>query len=225
MNLGSIYNYTTFLVYGNTPPPAEVSTYWQALEGVITNVHRNIQRANDYWFMEGVHAWWMVAGTPDYPLPADFKKEVYLEFEDITIPSTYHERLIKLSASEYLDKFKDDTASAWVDYPEHYSIVWDAGGEIGLGPAPKTTGVILWMIYYRYLQVTAPFAAYEDALTIEAPYLIANMAAIELEKKLQNDPQKIAMLTENAQSELNLLKEVHKQKMFANYDYLLPREF
>lgn len=76
MTFQQIYNRALWLVYGDSTPPASVATQMQAVtEGILANLHRNLQEDFNYWFMEESYGVSVPAYTASLALPSDFKEE------------------------------------------------------------------------------------------------------------------------------------------------------
>lgn len=77
MTLGDIYTRAMWLVYGDSTPPTSTATQMQALpDGVIANLHREIQEDTSYWFMEADYGVEIPAYTRILALPSDYKEEI-----------------------------------------------------------------------------------------------------------------------------------------------------
>ena len=77
MTLSEIYNRAMFLVYGDTTPPAALTTQAQAVtEGLIANFMRKVMDDYNYWWMEEEYGVAVPAYTRSLALPSDFKVEI-----------------------------------------------------------------------------------------------------------------------------------------------------
>jgi hypothetical protein len=85
MNLTEIYNRIIFNVYGDSTPPASVTTYLQGVNGLISQILRRIQREWNYSFMEHTaYPEFTYTGTPARVLSSAcnlerFKEELTVE--------------------------------------------------------------------------------------------------------------------------------------------------
>lgn len=77
MTLSEIYNRAMFLVYGDSTPPAALTTQAQAVtEGLIANFMRKVMDDYNYWWMEEEYGVAVPAYTRSLALPSDFKVEI-----------------------------------------------------------------------------------------------------------------------------------------------------
>jgi hypothetical protein len=77
MTLGDIYNRAMWIVYGDSTPPTSTATNMQAVpDGVVANLHREIQEDTSYWFMEANYGVEIPAYTRVMALPSDYKDEI-----------------------------------------------------------------------------------------------------------------------------------------------------
>jgi hypothetical protein len=76
VTFGEIYSRAMWLVYGSSTPPVDADTQFQGVtEGILANLHRNLQEDFNYWFMEEAYGVAVPAYTRSLALPSDFKEE------------------------------------------------------------------------------------------------------------------------------------------------------
>jgi hypothetical protein len=76
VTFGEIYTRAMWLVYGASTQPVDADTQFQAVtEGILANLHRNLQEDFNYWFMEEAYGVAVPAYTRSLALPSDFKEE------------------------------------------------------------------------------------------------------------------------------------------------------
>jgi hypothetical protein len=193
-----IYNAVCMRIWGVQTPPEGAVALLQGANGVIGQVHHNIQTKRNYWFMEAVTTFPIVAGTMLYDLPVNFKEIVLggLRFVDAT-SGQYYPQLKMILPIDY-NCFSDNGTA---DYPEYYEI-W--GGQLALYPMPKSNQT-LHMRYYKYFdRPPAVFAGTSDLLTIHGSEAIYDLAAAEV-LLAQEEYQKAALYDKKGSDALELL--------------------
>ncbi len=81
MTLGQIYNAIVNLVYGDvnsSPVPVSEVPFIQTM---ILQKHHEIQQNYNFWFNQVRTNLQLVAGIDTYPLPADYKEFINLDYE------------------------------------------------------------------------------------------------------------------------------------------------
>jgi hypothetical protein len=193
-----IYNAVCMRIWGVQAPPEGAVQLLQGQYGVIAEIHRNIQRKRNYWFMDANTTVAVLTGNPQYPLPADFKEFAYqgIRFIDAT-SGLFYEPLRLLLPGDYKYFSTIDTA----DYPEYYAVYED---QLVLMPIPESDQT-LYVMYWKYLaRPPAVFDTSSDALTIYGADVIYNLAAAEV-LTAQEEYQKAQMYEVKGQQALEVL--------------------
>lgn len=215
MTFGEIYDKIVYAVWGSSTPPAGTVGSLTGSEGIIANIHKRIQKTDNYWFMHETTAFNILNEVQGYNLPDDFKGEVSLLFK--RKDQTYFDiplRKIGLY-SEQENYWQNDTP---VEYPEFYAI---SGDSFILYNPPKvldTETLELHMCYWKYLPRPSAFTgggalgAESDDLTINGAEVIIGLAAFEILMG-ENEVQKATVfrqMGEEARRELQIQSKDHR---------------
>ena len=205
MTYGDIVTKVIVEVFGSDDPQAEVTTNLYGPEGIIANVCKKIQEQNDLWFMMASTTETLVDDTSQYDIDYAFKKENNLRVMDQN--GYYQDPLTKIS-KEHADTLQDQDGDPWwywIDYSGTYR-------RINVYPTPSISGSdtrTLYITYWKFLDDlsdnTATFDAYEDELSIEAPYYIIYKAAARVCKTIENY-EKMQLMEQSVAEELQDLR-------------------
>ena len=111
MTLAQIYARVCFSLFGNSAVPSGTAvvlrgTAGSDTNGIIQNVHQQIMKDYNYWFMRNSNTYSTIGGTSQYALPSDYKELIALvwDYEDDT---GFSKLLSQLTAKEYYKNLTD----------------------------------------------------------------------------------------------------------------------
>lgn len=206
---------TLLEVYGSDPAQPEITTALYGSEGIIGNIHRQIQEENDLWFMLASTTEVLVDAQAAYDIDYEFKKEIDLRIVDQD--GTFYNQLTKIAPKIA------DTVQASETEPTHYWIDYSGGyRRFNLYPTPnvdagytRTLNIRYWKYLDRLSDTQTTFEATEDDLSIECPYLIIYKAAAQILITIENY-EKAQIMEGKAQEQLLKLQKKDWQYRAAN---------
>jgi hypothetical protein len=218
MTFGEIYDAVCLNVWGESVPPVGGAARLQGAEGIIANMHRDIQVDYNYWFMQTWSIITSIAGTQAYTLPIDMKDIISLLWakEDTTATYTYFtDPLTIISNQEAHLKWKDNNNST--EYPMICEII-DGQGVV-LYPIPEESGRELHVIYYAFLDRpgATTFTTDTDLLTQFGAEAIIALSSAKMLRILQEVNQANVFDLE-AKREIELLKKEDYRRRQSNLE-------
>jgi len=218
MTFGEIYSAVCLNVWGESVPPTGGANRLQGNEGIISNMHRDIQTDYNYWFMQTWGIIDTVAGTQGYTLPTNFKELTTALWQVVDAVATdpyFSEPLTVLSSPEAHLRWRDNNRRT--EYPNYYEII---GGEtIILYPIPEYDDRELNIMYWRYLDrpATATFTTDYDELTTYGAEAIIALATAKMFRILQELNQATIYDLE-AKRQIELLKQEDYRRRQCNLE-------
>ena len=99
---------TLLEVYGSDPAQPEITTAIYGSEGIIGNIHRQIQEDNDLWFMLAPTTETLVDAQAAYNIDYEFKKEIDRQFIETEKTAGYNlEDVFKYMYAEMPQALRD----------------------------------------------------------------------------------------------------------------------
>lgn len=187
MNFGEIYDAVVFNIWGGAVPPTDAVARLQGSEGIIANMHRDIQIDYNYWFMESWTIVESIAGTQGYAMPDNFKELVNAMWQVIDSIATdpYFTEPLKVWSTKEAHVLGWVNNNQRVEYPTHFEI--KDGISLILYPIPEETDRELNVIYTRFLDrpTTVDFSTDTDILTQRGAEAIIALATAKMFRILQ----------------------------------------
>lgn len=216
MTWTQIYDAVCLRIWGMQEPPEGAVDILQGAEGIIGNIHRNIQRKKDYWFMEIASTIDVLEGVSEYDLPDGFKK---LDRDGLRFlqEAGYGPPLKLLMPGDY--RYFDDP-DATEDYPQYYEIHENVL-KLTATPASDQT------LHIRYLgYLDRPPDAFDnttdDLLTYGAD-VVVNLAAAEV-LLAQESIQKAQMYEAKGLEALLILNEEDAERRLSEFTQIRYRD-
>jgi hypothetical protein len=219
MTFGEIYTRVAFMVWGNSNPPAGSSTILTGDEGIIAQVHKDIMREYNYWFMHETTAINTVVNQNSYTLPTDYKELVEVQFK--TNGEEYFQEVMTHMPMRTAQKQWWIVNNNSQEYATHYEI---SGESIIIYPKPSEIRE-MHFCYWKFL--TGPTTAFTDGtntetndLTANAGEAIAYMSASNMLEML-DEFQKSVIYAQKGIIKLEQLKTEDKRRRskFEDLDY------
>jgi len=202
MNIGQIYNRTTWNAFGDSTPDDSVEMHMQSTFGIIADAHRKIQVDNDLWFMQASDTVPITAPDQEYALPTRFKREIVFRY--LNSDGNYTEPLVRITQREAeINYTNPDTEE---DYPLVYSVY---GSYMYLHPKPKVDST-LYRKYYAFLERPSSVDDTDELTEHGAEVLIA-LSTIELLKTI-HDLERISIYITHYKSALDTLLSLNNKR-------------
>jgi hypothetical protein len=220
MTFGEIYSAVVLNVWGDSTPPSSMVTRLQGEEGIIANMHRDIQVDYNYWFMKTYYTLNSVDGQQGYALPDNYKEAINCMWQVVDASATYPrftDPLIRLSVEQAHWKWKDNNSET--EYPGYFEII--NGQSIIFYPIPSEDNRELTVVYWKFLErpTTAGFTtAYDDLTTAgaEAIVALATAKAFRILQEFNN----ANMYEGEAKRQIELLKQEDYRRRQANLEFV-----
>lgn len=208
MTFGEISDKVQFKIWGTSTPPQGAVAQLEGQDGIICDCHRKIQQKYNYWFMQGYTSFPTVANLQAYPLPADYKELISVQFK-VYGTDYFQEPMSPLGLKE-AQYYKWTENADPVEYPTWFELI---GESIVLYPAPSTANYYFHMVYWGFLMrpTDALFQTTEDELTMYGGTAIVNMAVAEMKDVLE-EYQAAEMWRRKAEDEIESLKEEDRRR-------------
>ncbi len=177
MTFGEILARVNFLVWGNSTPPTGTTAQLSGDEGIIADIHRNIQEDYNYWIMRADVVIPTVVDTQAYTLPTNFKEMIDMTFK-VDGEDYWGPKLEPVDKRVEIELWQRNNSDA--EYPTHFAFY---NATVVLYPKPsaiRNLHVMYWKYFDRPSAFTSTASTDNDDLTTHAGKAISYLAAAEM---------------------------------------------